>query len=519
MHVRTRLSALLAWLSITIVTTAQAIELPDGFVDEAYVSGLSGLPTGFDQSANGWMFISEKSGIVRVAHDGVLLDKPFLDINEIVNDYVDRGLLSIAVHPQFPATPYVYVLYTYDPPELVSNGHTGYGLPDGEGNRVGRLVRYTADAEHGYNEALLSSARVILGTNSNYDAIGEPEGQYDTLIPSCGPIGSPTRDCLPVDELSHTIGAVRFSSDGSLLVSNGDGASYHDIADMTVMAHDVNSMRGKILRIDPETGNGLPDNPFYDSSDPGSNRSKVFGSGLRNPYSMTIHPVSGTPYVGDVGWHEWEEINGGIGKDFGWPCYSGSPGNNAHHPDFENLDYCQTLYNSGERYTPPVLGWRQNQEGAASMVGDFYFGETFPSHYTGMLFYGDFVQGWIHYANVDDAANVVSYDFAAEVLPMTEIRTGQDGALYYASITSGEIRRIRYSSDAMGNNTGTAVNNDSVGDSSNTDSNDTDTGDNETNDTNTESNGAILVGTMSPLWLFSLLLFGLYTRRSLSATH
>jgi len=513
MHVKTQLSAPLIWLSIAIATTAQAIELPDNFIDEAYISGLTGLPTGFDQSVNGWMFISEKSGIVRVAHDGILLDKPFLDINEIVNDYVDRGLLSIAVHPQFPATPYVYVLYTYDPPELTSNGHTGYGLPDGEGNRVARLVRYTADAERGYNEALLPSARVIMGTNSNYEAIGEPEGQYDTLIPSCGPIDSPMRDCLPVDELSHTIGAVRFSADGSLLVSNGDGASYHDIADMTVMAHDVNSMRGKILRIDPETGDGLPDNPFYDSSDPGSNQSKVLGRGLRNPYSMTIHPLTGVPYVGDVGWHEWEEINGGIGKDFGWPCYSGSPGNNARHPDFENLDYCQTLYESGEQYTPPVLGWRRNQEGAASMVGDFYFGEAFPSNYTGVLFYGDFIQGWIHYAKLDDPNNIVSYDFAAGVLPMTEIRTGQDGSLYYASITSGEIRRIRYMPGATGSSTATAENNDSVGDAGSTD-----TDDNEENDTNTESNGAILVGTTSPLWLISLWLFGFHTRRSMPAT-
>ncbi|MEE9320149.1 MAG: PQQ-dependent sugar dehydrogenase [Granulosicoccus sp.] len=514
MFVKTELTTLLAWLLIVVSTPAQSVELPDGFVDEVYISGLTGLPTGFEQSADGWMFISEKSGIVRVARDGVLLEKPFLDINEIVNDYVDRGLLSIAVHPQFPATPYVYVLYTYDPPELLTNGHTGYGLPDGEGNRVGRLVRYTANAERGFNEALLASARIILGSNSNYEAIGEPEGQYDTLTPSCGAIDAPMRDCLPVDELSHTIGAVRFASDGTLLVSNGDGASYHNIVDMTVMAHDVNSMRGKILRIDPETGDGLPDNPFYDNTDPGSNQSKVLSSGLRNPYSMTVHPLTGVPYVGDVGWHEWEEINGGTGRDFGWPCYSGSPGNNSRHPDFEDLEYCQTLYDSGEQYTPPLLGWRQNQDGAASMVGDFYFGETFPSHYTGMLFYGDFVQGWIHYASVNNPAKVVSYDFASGLLPMTEIRTGQDGSLYYASITTGEIRRIRFEADTTSTTDSAIENNDSVGDSSGVNS-EVDG----TTDVDTESDGVIRVGAVSPLWLVSLLLFGLYTRRRLFAAH
>ncbi|MCB1755762.1 MAG: PQQ-dependent sugar dehydrogenase [Gammaproteobacteria bacterium] len=438
---------LLAVVLATCLSSAlPAIELPENFVDEAYVSGLPGQVTGFDWAPGGRMFIVEKAGIVRVAVDGVLQAEPFLDIQSIVNDRVDRGMLSVAVHPQFPQQPYIYVLYTYDPPELVSSGFTGPGELDGNGNRVARLVRYTADKNQNYNRALSGSATVILGKNSTFANIGDPNGKYDTAIPSCGPIGNPVRDCLPIDEMSHTIGALRFAPDGMLFVSNGDGASYNSIEELTVMVQDLDSLRGKVLRIDPETGNGLPDNPFYDG-DPASNRSRVVNYGLRNPYSMTIHPETGVPYVGDVGWDLWEEINGGYGKNFAWPCYSGGNGDNLRRPGFEDLPFCQQFYLDDPDIEAPVLSW-PHQDGASAMVGDFYFGEQFPEQYRGKLFYADFLQGWIRYADVDDSTNITEYDFAEDVLPMVEIRAGADGSLYYASIVSGEVRRIRYTGDA-----------------------------------------------------------------------
>jgi glucose/arabinose dehydrogenase len=45
--------------------------------------------------------------------------------------------------------------------------------------------------------------------------------------------------------------------------------------------------------------------------------------GLRNPFRFTLHPVTREPYIGDVGWNAWEEINTGKGANFGWPCYEG----------------------------------------------------------------------------------------------------------------------------------------------------------------------------------------------------
>ncbi len=82
-------------------------------------------PTSFALLPDGRILIAEKSGVVRVAQDGQLLPDPFIDISTEVNDSSDRGLLGIAVHPDWPNTPYVYLAYTYDPPEIKDRNPAG----------------------------------------------------------------------------------------------------------------------------------------------------------------------------------------------------------------------------------------------------------------------------------------------------------------------------------------------------------------------------------------------------------
>ena len=60
------------------------------------------------------------------------------------------------------------------------------------------------------------------------------------------------------------------------------------------------------------------------------------------------------------------------------------------------------------------------------------------------MFFGDLIKGWLRYADVSEPGNVVVKDFATNMQAMVEMRTGVDGALYYASFGSGEIRRIRF---------------------------------------------------------------------------
>ena len=107
------------------------------------------------------MFIAEKRGVVKVAENGQVLSSNFIDISGQVNTANDRGLLDIAIHPNFPAMPYVYLLYSYDPPEV--NGNSGLAGPNGGGNRAARLVRVTANASDGYRTAVSGSEVVLLG--------------------------------------------------------------------------------------------------------------------------------------------------------------------------------------------------------------------------------------------------------------------------------------------------------------------------------------------------------------------
>ena len=153
-----------------------------------------------------------------------------------------------------------------------------------------------------------------------------------------------------------------FGTDGSLLVSCGTGSTWKGpytgggppfyegfqmqaLEDSIItLKEEIGSYRsqlvdthaGKILRIDPETGDGLPSNPFYDPAYPRAPRSRVWSLGLRSPFRVAIRPNSGstnpndalpgTLYAGDVGESGWEELNiiTDPAMNFGWPIYEGS---------------------------------------------------------------------------------------------------------------------------------------------------------------------------------------------------
>jgi len=122
----------------------------DNLVDETVYDGLT-QPTSFAFSPDGRnTYIAEKSGLVKVSRDGNLQSQSFIDIRDQVNNTRDRGLLDIAVHPDFESNPYIYLLFTYDPPEVFDNVDDFLAGPDRNGNRAGRLIRVTADASTGY---------------------------------------------------------------------------------------------------------------------------------------------------------------------------------------------------------------------------------------------------------------------------------------------------------------------------------------------------------------------------------
>jgi glucose/arabinose dehydrogenase len=209
---------------------------------------------------------------VRVFKHGALLATPFIDLSAQVNQVHDRGLLGVALDANFAANGAVYLLYTFE------EG----GNPNDPGPKTARLTRVTADPAH--PDVALPGSEVVLVGRLGYP----PCDRY--------PAGA---DCLPADELSHTIGTVRVAPDGTLFVGNGDGAFYGFANALALRAQDLDSYAGKLLRITPE-GRAPGDNPFDDGTQ--SIRSKVWASGLRNPFRFALDPQTGEPYIGDVGW-------------------------------------------------------------------------------------------------------------------------------------------------------------------------------------------------------------------------
>ncbi|HLU83058.1 MAG TPA: PQQ-dependent sugar dehydrogenase, partial [Trueperaceae bacterium] len=419
---------------------AQGMVLPEGFVAESVVGGLS-APVDLAFAPDGRVFVAEKGGIVKIIDDGAVNTAPFLDISAEVNNVGDRGLVGIAVHPRFPELPYVYLSYVYDPPEVQAlSGDSG---PDGQGARVSRLVRVEADPATGFSTALAGTTVVLLGTNSTFENIGDVQ-ERNTAVPSCGQGGTYVTDCLAADEHSHTIGRVRFGPDGALYVGSGDGADFNRVQPYHLRVQDLDSLAGKLLRLDPLTGEGLADNPFYDGN-PSSNRSKVLSYGLRNPYSYTFHPHTWEPVIGDVGWATWEMVKVGAGLNFGWPCYEGGNGVLLQQTSFSELAGCQSIYaGSNGPIAAPLYAYNREGTGGAIMAGDIYTGALLPEELRGKLFIADYYAGWIRTVSLDDGDGRSRVEDFATVYYPVQALFGPDGQFYYLNVWGGELVRLRY---------------------------------------------------------------------------
>ena len=417
---------------------------PPDLVQETIVSGLN-QPTAAQFSADGRnLYIAQKEGLVRVMRDGVLQTAPFIDISNQVNHASDRGLLSIALHPNFSANPYIYLLFTYDPPEVYQN--SGEAAPDRFGNRAGRLVRVTADAATNYTTVVPNSQVILLGSNSTWNNFNAfIDSTNDLLAPPAGvnPDGSYIQDFIASDSQSHTVGSLAFSTDGSLFVSIGDGASYNNVDPRATRVQDIDSLSGKILRIDPLTGQGLPSNPFY-NNDPNSNRSKVYQSGLRNPFRISVNPQSGRLMIGDVGWTQWEEVNtAGPGANFGWPYYEGGSGTILQTNGYKDLAKAQAFYSSGAVVTPSAFALNHASDGINAIVmGDSYTGSTYPAQYRNSIFFNDLGQGIVRSGTVDANGRIASVEtFATGAKYVVQIFQGFDGNLYFVDLDDGIIGR------------------------------------------------------------------------------
>ncbi len=385
------------------VVSAQIVE--PGFESEVVVGALN-LATAIASTQDGRIFIAEKSGVVRVVKNGVLLSEPLVTLTDI-NTFGDRGLLGLAVDPNFSSNGYVYLSYTYE-------NTPGLNIA---GPKTGRIVRLTVIGD----TASESSKFVLVG------AVG---GTATT--PSCEDF-IVTSDCIPSDSNSHSVGGLRFGPDGKLYASLGDGADFTDVDPRALRAQNIDSLGGKVLRINTD-GTAPADNPFYDGN-PNANRSKVYALGLRNMFRFNFHPVTGLLFGGDVGWSNWEEINLiSAGKNYGWPCREG---------DSATLYGCSPSSTA----TNPVYTYAHNSAGAGSVTGGAFMSNgAYPTAYANSFFIGDYAQMWMKRLELTPAGAFVSVNnFNTDVFPV-EIFTGEDGHVYYIDIVFGTLNRLTHTS-------------------------------------------------------------------------
>ncbi|WP_247476085.1 DUF4082 domain-containing protein [Bradyrhizobium sp. 169] len=449
-------------------------------VGETAVAGLN-QPAAMDWTPDGrYMLVAQKDGVVRVVDNGTLRSTPLIDLSSEVNDFGDRGLLGIAVNPNFASNHYVYLLYTYDPPETA--GQSGLAAADQGGNRPCRLVRVTVDPTTMIADP--SSEVVLVGKNSVWAYTSRPDansGGDPSIVPS-GIVNGTTitapasqievgsqdndpdrsgiqnqniRDYLATDSDSHSIGAVHFGPDGYLYLTVGDGTSYNFVDPRAVRVQDIHNLSGKLLRIDPITGDGAPGNPYYQAGDPNSNQSKVFYYGVRNAYRFSFDPVTNLPVLGDVGWNNWEEIDTGpAGSNFGWPYLEG-PDRTA---SYQNLAQAITFYNNGNRNNTsdpaavfPILPLSHGAPDNAHVItaGDFYNQNT--------MFFDDVYNGTIFAATLNASRQVASVQLVDNVQGIVDLQKGPDGWLYGADIYDGTIRRWVDPSAAAGSTLGLAA--------------------------------------------------------------
>ena len=425
----------------------------DTVLGVAVASGLN-QPIAIEWLPNGSMLIAEKDGVVKTMTNGIVSPTPFIDISDIVNGVRDRGLLGMAVHPQFALHPYVYLLFTYDPPEVFNQAAGSLAGPDGKGNRAGRLIKVEADASNNYLTAVTDPFEILLGTNSTWANFnGFANSTSDFNEPPAGelPNGDFLQDFINSDSESHTVGDLAFGADGNLFVTIGDGASYNAVDVRADRVQNIDSLSGKVLRIDPLTGLGLSDNPFYDGDpasiydeDPTSNRSKVYQLGLRNPFRIAVDDVTGQLYVGDVGWTTWEEINAaGPEANFGWPFYEGASGTSAVNSRYATTPEGIDFFNQNVTVEPSILALSHQADGINAIVmGDVYRGSAYGAEYVGDVFFNDLGQGIVRHVSIDGSGAVTDVGvFANGASVVVAISEGPDGFLYYVDLDDGVVGR------------------------------------------------------------------------------
>ncbi len=235
------------------------------------------------------------------------------------------------------------------------------------------------------------------------------------------------RDLIRVGLRSHEHngGTIHFGADGLLYAAIGEGGPGES---PTTAAQDLDTLLGKVLRIDVDAGGeggyGIPvDNPFA----AGGGLPEIWARGFRNPWKWSFDRETGELWLGDVGWHAREEIDRvERGGNYGWPIVEG------------------TLCQRGElcaddALLPPAV--ELDHSTANSITGGYVYRGSAMPELAGTYIFGDFVKGRIYAYRPGDPPS------SARVLLESARAIGsfaedQDGELYLLDYATGQIARL-----------------------------------------------------------------------------
>jgi glucose/arabinose dehydrogenase len=322
----TRITALLVAAVFSLATHGAVVLEP-------IATGLSS-PVSITNAGDARLFITLQAGQVVIWDGTRILPQPFLDIRPLVLNGGERGLLSIAFHPQYAQNGLFFVNYTN------LQGHTV-------------VARYRVSGDP--NRADASSARQILFIEQPF--------------------------------ANHNGGQLQFGPDGYLYVGMGDGGSGGDPGNR---AQSLNTLLGKMLRIDVDADSDLVpyvipgNNPFTQT--PGA-LPEIWAVGLRNPWRFSFDRVTGDLWIADVGQGTTEEVDFQAatsigGENYGWRRMEGS---RCFNPS--------TNCNTGNLVLP-VIEYGHNG-GACSVTGGYVYRGSRSPRLSGQYLYGDFCDGII----------------------------------------------------------------------------------------------------------------------------
>ncbi len=405
---------LVAATGVVVPSARAAATLPAGFSDQ-FVAAVQS-PVALAWTPDGRMLINSKEGALRIYENGALLPDPALDLSSVICADSERGLLGVAVDPDFTSNHYVYLYYTFK-----KHGVCESRTPNIPVNRVSRFVLNDDDTVD------IASETVLIDNIYSVDGI-------------------------------HNAGDIDFGNDGNLYVSVGDnGCDWRWQTSTCYLnndaSRDLSILAGKILRIAPD-GSIPSGNPFTGpdsdqcnvsgSTAPDRRCREIYASGLRNPWRTAFDSdAAGTRFfINDVGAGKWEEVNeGAAGADYGWnvregPCVADSYTDCGLPP---------------VGITNPIYSYpHTNPDGCTSVTaGDFVPDGFWPPGYDDVYIYGDSVCGKLYTLIPDGSGGYSSQLFGSEADALVDGRFGPDGsskAFYYLQFTfpSNQIRKISH---------------------------------------------------------------------------